>query len=101
RDLGVTLVSLRSVEQNGRRGLERTLRTERLTIRPATAADADTTWQFRRLEPVYRWLTGAPADLDAHRALFTEPARLATTAIVEVEGIPGPTLIGDLMLKRE
>ena len=54
--------------------LERPLHTERLTLRPATADDADPTWKFRRLESVNEWLTGCPADLDGYRELFSEPA---------------------------
>jgi RimJ/RimL family protein N-acetyltransferase len=81
--------------------LDRPLQTERLTIRPATASDAEPTWRFRQLEPVHRWLTGAPADLDAYSTIFSDPARLAITAVLELTGYPGHALIGDLMLKRE
>jgi hypothetical protein len=58
--------------------LERPLHTERLTLRPATAGDADSTWRFRQLESVNAWLTGGRADLDAYRKLFSETARLTT-----------------------
>ena len=81
--------------------LERPLHTERLTLRPATAGDADSTWRFRQLESVNEWLTGARADLDAYRKLFSETARLATTVIVTRRHDATAPLIGDFMLRRE
>jgi RimJ/RimL family protein N-acetyltransferase len=51
----------------------------------------------RRLEEVGRWLTEIPADLETYRHTFTEPARLATTLIIEHDG----KVIGDLMLRVE
>lgn len=78
-------------------GIAWPLRTDRLTLRPATAADAAATWQFRRIEEVARWLTSAPATLDNHRRDFTHPASLAKTLIVEKRG----EVIGDLMLAVE
>jgi RimJ/RimL family protein N-acetyltransferase len=71
------------------------LRTERLVLRPATAADVESTWRFRRLEAVSRWLTREVATLDEHRALFEDPAWLARTIVVELDG----TVIGDLMVR--
>ena len=55
--------------------LERPLHTERLSLRPATAGDAEATWEYRRLESVNHWLTGCPADVDGYRELFTEPGQ--------------------------
>ena len=81
--------------------LERPLHTERLTLRPATADHADPTWKYRQLESVNEWLTGCPADLDGYRELFTEPGRLATTAIVTLGHDATAPIIGDLMLRRE
>jgi RimJ/RimL family protein N-acetyltransferase len=72
-------------------------RTERLLIRPATAADAGTTWRYRRLEPVNRWLTRAPDTLEAYRAQFQDPESLAKTLVLEHEG----DVIGDLMVAVE
>jgi RimJ/RimL family protein N-acetyltransferase len=71
------------------------LRTDRLEIRPATTADLEATWRFRRLEDVGRWLTRAPADLEAYRAQFEDGERLAKTLVVELDG----AVIGDLMLE--
>jgi RimJ/RimL family protein N-acetyltransferase len=86
-------------------GLERTLHTQRLTLRPAYADDADATWRYRRLESVNDWLTGAEETIEAYRALFVEPGRLAATVIVELtqaSGVSqGSEVIGDFMLRRE
>ena len=73
------------------------VRTERLLIRPATVADLDQTWRFRRLESVGRWLTRAPQTIEEHRAQFENPASLAKTLVVELDG----EVIGDLMLSVE
>lgn len=73
------------------------VRTDRLILRPPTAEDLEPTWRFRRLEPVSRWLTSAPSTMDAYRAQFEQPDRLAWTLVVEREG----EVIGDLMLKVE
>lgn len=71
------------------------VRTPRLTIRPATAADWDATWRFRRLPAVARWLTAAPTDAHAYRRAFEDPVSLAKTLVV----LSGPTVVGDLMVQ--
>jgi RimJ/RimL family protein N-acetyltransferase len=71
------------------------VRTERLTLRPATAADVDATWAYRRLPEVGEWLTQAPSDRDEFAAGFLQPEWLASTLVVELDG----TVIGDLMLR--
>jgi len=102
RDIGAVITELRAAEDASCRPvLEHPLHTERLTLRPATAGDADETWTFRRLESVNEWLTGSPATLDGYRALFSEPARLATTVIVTRGHGSAAPIIGDLMLRRE
>jgi RimJ/RimL family protein N-acetyltransferase len=73
------------------------VRTDRLLIRPATAADTEPTWQYRRLEAVNRWLTRAPGTLTAYRAAFEDPASLAKTLVVERDG----AVVGDLMVAVE
>jgi RimJ/RimL family protein N-acetyltransferase len=73
------------------------VRTSRLTLRAATHEDADATWQYRRLPEVAEWLTELPADLAAYRTTFCDPARLATTVIIERDG----ELLGDFMLRVE
>jgi RimJ/RimL family protein N-acetyltransferase len=82
-------------------GLERTLHTQRLTLRPAYADDADATWRYRRLESVNEWLSGCPAELDGYREMFTAPARIATTVVVALGHDTAAPVIGDLMLRRE
>ncbi|WP_198664032.1 GNAT family N-acetyltransferase [Jiangella endophytica] len=100
RDADATLLSVRALPDPVPGALERVdwpVRTERLTLRPARADDAGAVWQYRRLEPVARWLTELPADADVFRRRFAAPERLATTLLVEHRG----TVIGDLMLRVE
>ncbi|MHC5795583.1 GNAT family N-acetyltransferase [Lacisediminihabitans sp. FW035] len=73
------------------------IRTERLELRPATAADGPATWLYRRQESVSRWITSAQPDSEHYLADFTEPARLGKTLVIELEG----RVIGDLMLAIE
>ena len=70
------------------------LRTERLLLRRADEADAETTWPYRRLPEVNRWITRAPGTLEEYRPAFTEPVRLAKTLVVELDGV----VVGDLMV---
>jgi RimJ/RimL family protein N-acetyltransferase len=108
RDIGATLFALHAIDYTDdntkgpvppapRPVLEHPIRTERLTLRPATAADADATFAYRSLEAVGRWLTEVPTDLLTYRGTFAEPARLATTIVVELDG----QLIGDFTLRVE
>ena len=104
RDIGAVVTELRTTGAPapvGRSMLERPLHTERLTLRPATADNADPTWKFRQLESVNEWLTGCPADLDGYRELFSQPARLAATVILTLGHDPAAPIIGDFMLRRE
>jgi RimJ/RimL family protein N-acetyltransferase len=107
RDLGVPLLSLRTAErpeqdadtsQVARPALTHPVRTERLALRAGTAADAEATWEYRRLDSVGEWLTEIPTSLETYRESFTDPARLAATVIVE---LADGTLIGDFMLRVE
>jgi len=70
------------------------VRTTRLTIRPARAADADATWRFRRLPAVERWISSRANTLAEYRTTFADPDRLAKTLVVELDD----AVIGDLML---
>jgi RimJ/RimL family protein N-acetyltransferase len=104
RDIGAVITELRTTGARvaARRSvLERPLHTESLTLRPATADDAEATWKYRQLGSVNEWLTGCPADLDGYRKLFSEPARLATTVIVTLGHDATAPIIGDFMLRRE
>jgi RimJ/RimL family protein N-acetyltransferase len=103
RDLGAALLSVQALPDApevagsplSRVGWPR--HTERLALRPATVEDAETTWCFRRLEPVSRWLTEVPSSMDAYRVAFEDPARLGATLVITLDG----QVIGDLMLRVE
>ena len=96
RDLGATLISVRTTEcPDPLDAITWPVRTERLTLRPATPDDLGATWRFRRLDEVSRWLTRAPAIFDEHRAQFEDAASLAKTLVVELDC----EVIGDLMLQ--
>lgn len=104
RDIGATLTELRSTppyDDTHRSVLVEPLHTRRLTLRPATDNDADTTWAYRKLDSVNEWLTGSPDDLDTYRTMFTSPDRLRTTVIVTLRHVPERPVIGDFMLRRE
>lgn len=70
------------------------VRTVRLSLRPATAADVGAVWEFRRLDSVGRWLTRAPSSVEEFREQFLDPDSLERTLIIERDGV----VIGDLML---
>lgn len=109
RDIGATLIDLRSGDAaSAPRAaaeddavLDRALYTRRLTLRPATVDDAEATWKFRKLGEVAEWLTGHPQDIADHRDVFTQPARLATTVVIQLGHDPDGEVIGDCMLRRE
>lgn len=46
--------------------------TDRLTIRPAGSDDTESTWRYRRLDSVNRWITAAPPTLEAYRQRFED-----------------------------
>jgi RimJ/RimL family protein N-acetyltransferase len=73
------------------------VQTERLSIRPATSADVEAVWSYRRFPEISEWLTAAPATLEDFRAYFDLPDRLAKTLLIEWAGV----VIGDLMLAVE
>ncbi len=73
------------------------VRSERLTLRPATVDDLEATWRFRRLEAVARWMTRHPRTLEEYRQQFERPDRLSKTLVVELDGL----VVGDLMLAIE
>lgn len=76
------------------------LRTERLTLRPATDDDVDPTWAYRRLPEVTEWVTRRPADLAEYRSEFRDPARLAATVVVQLGHDQDSPVLGDLVLRR-
>lgn len=73
------------------------VRTQRLSLRPAVESDIESTWRFRRLEGVSRWMTSDPRTLEEYREKFEDPGRLAKTLVIELDGV----VIGDLMLAVE
>lgn len=79
------------------RSVDWPLTTARLRIRPAVPQDAEATWSYRRLPSANEWIGMAPSQLEEHRALASEPSRLARTLIVTAGG----RVVGDLMLAVE
>jgi RimJ/RimL family protein N-acetyltransferase len=73
------------------------VRSRRLTIRRGRLEDIETTWQFRRLPGVGRWLTSSASDRDDYVKRFSDPDRLGKTLIIELDGV----VIGDLMVSIE
>lgn len=71
--------------------------TERLSIRPATADDAEATWEYRQLPSVAMWMTTAPTSVKEYADLFAQEDRLAKTFILERDG----SVVGDLMIAVE
>lgn len=71
--------------------------TERLSIRPATIADGEATWRYRRIPVVADWMTRSSADLGDYLAFFALPERLNKTLLIERDGV----IVGDLMLSIE
>ena len=72
------------------------VRTERLTIRPSTAEDADAMFDIRRLPEVADWLPILPTDRESWRERFADPEKLAVTLALELNG----QVIGDLYLSE-
>jgi len=70
------------------------VRSERLSVRRATVADAAVTWPYRSDPAVAAWLTRLPASRAAHDEWFATPDGLAKTLLVERDG----QVVGDLML---
>ena len=69
--------------------------TERLTLRPATAADADAMFAYRSIPAVAQWMTKLPTDVESWRADFDKRSPYAL--MIELDDEP----IGDLFLKTE
>lgn len=81
------------------------IRTSRLQIRPYADDDLDAVWEYRRMPDVNRWLGRAPATREDFRATYADPARKATTFVIELiellDAPDAPTVIGDLMVRVE
>jgi RimJ/RimL family protein N-acetyltransferase len=70
-------------------------RTDRLAIRPATAADVAACWAFRRLPEVAEWLGCAWPDEDEFATWYTGPDQLPHQLVVELDG----RVVGDAMVQ--
>lgn len=70
------------------------VRTDRLTIRPATVDDLPLLFEIRRRPEVSQWLPTLPTDRDAFVERLGDPELLAVTLVLEMGG----ELIGDLYL---
>jgi RimJ/RimL family protein N-acetyltransferase len=73
------------------------VRTERLTLRPVTAADLARLYDIRAQPGVSHWLTQAPASYDEFLARNDDPKRLASTLVIEHRG----SIVGDLFMTVE
>lgn len=69
--------------------------TERLTLRPASADDADAMFAYRSIPSVAQWMTKLPTDVAAWRDDFDK--RYPYALMMELDGV----VIGDLFLKTE
>lgn len=67
---------------------------DRVSFRPATAADIAPTWAYRRLPEVSEWLPRAAPIMEAYAEAFLTQPRLDRTLVIEHEGC----VIGDLYL---
>jgi RimJ/RimL family protein N-acetyltransferase len=66
--------------------------TERLSLRPAVAADMPAIFDYRRQDSVAHWMTSQPADEAEFAGQIAE--KLDGTVVIEHEGV----LVGDLYL---
>lgn len=73
------------------------VRTRRLLIRPVTEQDLPRLYEIRAVPGVTEWLTGAPSSLDDYVARYGTPARIASTLVVEADGV----IVGDLFCSVE
>ena len=72
-------------------------RTDRLAVRRLDDPDVATTWAYRRLPEVNRWLPYAPDTLADYAQLFEDADRRARTLVVELDGV----VVGDLFLMQK
>ncbi len=71
--------------------------TDRLSLRPAVASDADAVLAYRRLPEVNEYMTSAPSDAAEWAEVFGQEERLSKTLVAEHDG----RVIGDLMIAVE
>lgn len=73
------------------------VRTAHLQLRPATPADADAVFAYRRLPEVSEWMTSRPTEREAWGEVFARDERLAKTLVAELDS----RVVGDLMVAVE
>lgn len=102
RDIGAALLDVHAESPAAEvpPALGRTLRTERLTLRPPVPEDAARTWSYRRAESVDDWLTWQVGDVESYCEIFAVPERFAATVIVQLGHEPQGEVIGDFVLRR-
>jgi RimJ/RimL family protein N-acetyltransferase len=71
------------------------VRTERLTLRPATPEDAEATWAYRTEPSVARWTTRLAVDREEYGEWYASPEWLDSRVVIERDGV----LIGELALE--
>ena len=75
-------------------GLAWPIRSDRLSIRPATPGDIDATWHYRQVVDVFEWLPRSASTYESYASAFVESPRLERTLVVEHDG----SVVGDLYL---
>jgi RimJ/RimL family protein N-acetyltransferase len=71
--------------------------TDRLVLRPATAADADALYAIRSRPDVAEWVTSAWTDRDDFQSGYVDTARYGKVIVIERDG----EVIGELMISIE
>jgi RimJ/RimL family protein N-acetyltransferase len=73
------------------------LKTERLTIRPATTEDLADVFAYRSLPDVAQWMPNQPSDYTAWLVQLDGSVMLGRTLVIEIDG----HVVGDLYLHVE
>ena len=68
------------------------VRTERLTVRPATPQDAEATWAYRTDPSVAAWTTRLAVDREQYGEWYASPEWIDARLVIERDGV----LVGEL-----